>query len=318
MALKYKRVLLKLSGEALAGEKHFGLDYPTVASICKSIKGCVDLGAEVAILVGGGNFWRGRANGGMDRTRADHIGMLATAMNALSLADALEALIAAIYIDSKGINACRTVVLGLMNADYYKWSNGKFSNGVNKMTTDVITQISQWVSDGLIKDPRESNLLNNFIKGKCGIAITNAYGMKATGYFDEMNPNDVGFTYIPKYNDSSKSYTTGLFRGWGLIRGAKHPVEAGLFLRYYLDVNNYDVNSAFISADAQSFFFKLTSGINTDQKNPYMLLGITELRSEKVSDYTGISGMAPAQVSTQISSISPKIDSNAKKVNEEI
>ena len=92
MALKYKRVLLKLSGEALAGEKHFGLDYPTVTSICKSIKGCVDLGAEVAIVVGGGNFWRGRANGNMDRTRADHIGMLATAMNALSLADALESL----------------------------------------------------------------------------------------------------------------------------------------------------------------------------------------------------------------------------------
>ena len=91
MALKYKRVLLKLSGEALAGGKHFGLDYPTVTEICKSIKSCVELGAEVAIVVGGGNFWRGRSNEGMDRTRADHIGMLATVMNSLSLADALEA-----------------------------------------------------------------------------------------------------------------------------------------------------------------------------------------------------------------------------------
>ncbi len=92
MALKYKRVLLKLSGEALAGGKHFGLDYPTVSEICKSIKRCVELGAEVAIVVGGGNFWRGRSNESMDRTRADHIGMLATVMNSLSLADALEAL----------------------------------------------------------------------------------------------------------------------------------------------------------------------------------------------------------------------------------
>ncbi|MBP1577103.1 MAG: UMP kinase [Oscillospiraceae bacterium] len=90
MALKYKRVLLKLSGEAMAGEKHFGLDYPTVSNICKSIKECVDIGAEVAIVVGGGNFWRGRSSGEMERTRADHIGMLATVMNALSLADALE------------------------------------------------------------------------------------------------------------------------------------------------------------------------------------------------------------------------------------
>ena len=90
MALKYKRVLLKLSGEAMAGEKHFGLDYPTVSNICKSIKKCVDIGAEVAIVVGGGNFWRGRSSGEMERTRADHIGLLATVMNALSLADALE------------------------------------------------------------------------------------------------------------------------------------------------------------------------------------------------------------------------------------
>ncbi|MDF3005548.1 MAG: pyrH [Oscillospiraceae bacterium] len=92
MGLKYKRVLLKLSGEALAGGAHFGLDYKTVLSICKSIKECVDIGAQVAIVVGGGNFWRGRDSGGMERTRADHIGMLATVMNSLSLADALESL----------------------------------------------------------------------------------------------------------------------------------------------------------------------------------------------------------------------------------
>ena len=92
MALKYKRVLLKLSGEALAGERGFGLEYDVVREICKSIKACCDLGAEIGIVVGGGNFWRGRSKGDMDRTRADHIGMLATVMNALSLADALESL----------------------------------------------------------------------------------------------------------------------------------------------------------------------------------------------------------------------------------
>lgn len=92
MGLQYKRILLKLSGEAMAGEKHFGLDYPTVQRICESIKACHELGAEIAIVVGGGNFWRGRQNGSMDRTRADHIGMLATVMNSLSLADALESL----------------------------------------------------------------------------------------------------------------------------------------------------------------------------------------------------------------------------------
>ena len=90
MKSKYNRVLLKLSGEALAGEKKSGLDYTVITDICQSIKKCVDIGVEIAIVVGGGNFWRGRSSGAMDRTRADHIGMLATAMNALAVADVLE------------------------------------------------------------------------------------------------------------------------------------------------------------------------------------------------------------------------------------
>lgn len=89
---KYKRVLLKLSGEALAGEKKIGLDYSIITKICESIKKCADIGVQMGIVVGGGNFWRGRSSGAMDRTRADHIGMLATTMNALAVADVLESL----------------------------------------------------------------------------------------------------------------------------------------------------------------------------------------------------------------------------------
>ncbi len=89
---KYKRILLKLSGEALAGDKKTGLDIPTIEKICKSIKKCYDIGTQIGIVVGGGNFWRGRASGTMDRVRADHIGMLATTMNALAVADVLEGL----------------------------------------------------------------------------------------------------------------------------------------------------------------------------------------------------------------------------------
>ena len=92
MPLKYQRILLKLSGEALAGDGKFGLDYVIVQKICKSIRDCAEMGVQMAIVVGGGNFWRGRTSGSMDRTRADHMGMLATVMNSLALADALEAL----------------------------------------------------------------------------------------------------------------------------------------------------------------------------------------------------------------------------------
>jgi uridylate kinase len=100
MQLKYKRVLIKVSGEAMAGSQHFGLDFDTVLNICRSIKKCVDLGAEVAVVVGGGNFWRGRSSGQMDRTRADHMGMLATVINALALGDALEQLGVAVRVQT--------------------------------------------------------------------------------------------------------------------------------------------------------------------------------------------------------------------------
>ena len=89
---KYKRVLLKISGEALAGDKKVGLDFDVIKSVCEAIKKCVLLGVEVGVVVGGGNFWRGAqdSGGNIERTRADHMGMMATVMNCLALADTLE------------------------------------------------------------------------------------------------------------------------------------------------------------------------------------------------------------------------------------
>ena len=87
---KYKRILLKLSGEAMAGDKKTGINDDVVREITAKIKEVADLGVEVALVVGGGNFWRGRSSEKMDRVTADHMGMLATLMNALALSDALE------------------------------------------------------------------------------------------------------------------------------------------------------------------------------------------------------------------------------------
>lgn len=90
MKNKYKRFLLKISGEALAGSQKHGIDCEAVKKTCEMVKKCVDTGSEIAIVVGGGNFWRGRSNGEMNRVKADNIGMLATVMNAVALQDALE------------------------------------------------------------------------------------------------------------------------------------------------------------------------------------------------------------------------------------
>lgn len=89
MALRYRRVLLKISGEALGGAKGSGFDEPTMEKICSGIRAAHAAGAEIGIVVGGGNFWRGRSSGKMERTLADKIGMLATVMNCLAVSDAL-------------------------------------------------------------------------------------------------------------------------------------------------------------------------------------------------------------------------------------
>lgn len=90
MKSKYKRFLLKISGESLAGSQKHGIDFDAVKNTCEMIKKCVETGAEIAVVIGGGNFWRGRSSGEMDRVKADNIGMLATVMNAVALQDTLE------------------------------------------------------------------------------------------------------------------------------------------------------------------------------------------------------------------------------------
>ena len=90
--MKYRRILLKVSGEALAGDQHRGLDYTVIHPVCEAIKQCCDLGVQVGLVIGGGNFWRGVKDGAdkMQRSHGDAMGMLATVMNSIAMADALE------------------------------------------------------------------------------------------------------------------------------------------------------------------------------------------------------------------------------------
>lgn len=89
MKPKYKRILLKLSGEVLAGEQGHGFDFSVISTVAGIVAQCAESGVQIGIVVGGGNFWRGRSSGSMNRTKADHIGMLATVMNSICLCDAL-------------------------------------------------------------------------------------------------------------------------------------------------------------------------------------------------------------------------------------
>ncbi len=168
---KYKRILIKLSGEALAGGKGFGLDYDTVVEICKAIKEATHVGTEIAIVVGGGNFWRGAENQKMERTRADHMGMLATVINSLAIADALEQLdvpvrvqtalpmqqVAEPYIRNRAIRHLekgRVVVLACGTGNPYFSTDTASALRAAEIGADIILKATQ--VDGVYdKDPKK-------------------------------------------------------------------------------------------------------------------------------------------------------------------
>ncbi len=170
---KYRRVLLKLSGEALAGKQKQGIDFDVVNSICKPIKACADLGVQIGIVVGGGNFWRGRSSGEMDRTRADHMGMLATVINALGVADTLERLgvdvrvqtaismqqLAEPYIRNKAVRHLekgRVVVFGCGTGSPFFSTDTAASLRAAEINADVILKAT--MVDGVYdKDPKQND-----------------------------------------------------------------------------------------------------------------------------------------------------------------
>ena len=152
MEPKYKRVLLKLSGEALAGEKGTGLDHDMVARVANQVAYLIEQKVEVGLVIGGGNFWRGRTSQHMDRATADHMGMLATVINALAIQDALDQInvqnrvlsaidmrqIAEPYIKRRAIRHLeKGRVVIFLSSSLRKWRIQKFSLIHNKIPDSV-------------------------------------------------------------------------------------------------------------------------------------------------------------------------------------
>ena len=169
--MKYKRILLKLSGESLAGSKKVGIDFEKVLEICKEIKEIASLGVEVDIVVGGGNFWRGRSNQQMDRCTSDYIGMLGTTMNALALGDAFKQLnqevrvqtgvemrqIAEFYIKDRAIKHLekgRVVIFGCGTGSPFFSTDTAAALRANEINADALLKATN--VDGIYdKDPKK-------------------------------------------------------------------------------------------------------------------------------------------------------------------
>lgn len=176
----YKRVLLKISGEALSGGRGFGIDNEIVGDISLGIKKLVEVGVEVAVVVGGGNFWRGRTSQGMDRTTADYIGMLATVMNAMALQDSLENIdvatrvqtgiemrqVAEPYIRRRAVRHLekgRVVIFGAGTGNPYFSTDTAAALRAAEMEADVIL-LAKNVDAVYDKDPKEFDDAKKFTK----------------------------------------------------------------------------------------------------------------------------------------------------------
>lgn len=209
------------------------------------------------------------------------------------------------------------IMLAAADAYFYKYSNGRFTNGVNETTTKIMTQISQWYKDGITTKARENPDNIPFNNGKLAVVTTDLFGLKKTGYFSSMNANDIGFATLPSF-EGKAAVPCGISRGYGLVKGAKNPVGAGIFLRYYCDSNNYNLTSTFVSTEAQKFFFKQTAGTDSAKKIPYLLNGIVPITGEGINEYIDIFNQDPRQVSKSLEQIKNKINSNVNVLNKKI
>lgn len=169
--MKYKRIVLKLSGEVLAGKEKSGIDFDRVLELANEIKECANIGYEIAIVVGGGNFWRGKSNEYMDRATSDYIGMLATTMNALALGDAFKQLgvpvrvqtgvemrqIAEFYIKDRAIRHLekgRVVIFGCGTGSPFFSTDTASSLRAAEINADILVKATK--VDGVYdKDPKK-------------------------------------------------------------------------------------------------------------------------------------------------------------------
>ena len=200
--------------------------------------------------------------------------------------------------------------LGTIGSSVFQYKNGKFSNGIDSTLINASKRLSQWYNDGLCT-------WGNYAFGvnKAAFCISDTFGMRRTGYFANANWEDIGVYYAPDYDASHKACYSSIFRGYGIIKGAKNPVAAGIFLEHYLNVDNYNLDKCFINTEAQKFFFEITSG---DMKEKVYYFPSRIMSSAAGIDLTLFDTIvkgSPDQVTAQINAQKNAVDSAVKNYN---
>ena len=201
-----------------------------------------------------------------------------------------------------------------MGGGLVNYENGQFVSGVNQRTQDAIIKYCEAWKEGII----DWSASDNLTKGKGGIITSHAWVLKKTGGFKDTgyNLDDLGFYYMPRWDENSPYGCTGQVRGWGIVRGAREPVATGIFLRWYLDVNNYDSASTFISPEAEAFFYEVTS-IDYDNWNPCIVYFDSQdgIAGTTFNEHNNAMSGDPNQVMSAMASIKSCMERAATNIN---
>ncbi len=206
----------------------------------------------------------------------------------------------------------------------YKLENGVIKNGLDNKAVEIMSKYSQAKKDNIIMINK--SVTAGLMEGVTGIGTLHAWSLKKTGDLRNGKWDDYGFYFLPYYNEEAAAKkerpVTGIFRGWGIVRGAKEPVAAGLFLREYLDVDNYDVGGTYISPEAETFFFRVNDieeYSSFESYNPYMTYidmnnFITGVKAN--SEIYHAMYYDPAQVNTNVAAAKGAVDKAVKNLND--
>ena len=221
--------------------------------------------------------------------------------------------IKALGADYKGIMLEPDILTDSLGTSFvkYNYNNWTFSSGINDK---ALLEGYQWYADA-----REQGLLDGsfaaFTSNKCGLVIRGPYGLKNTGYFQDMNPEDVGITYLPTMEEGEPPLISSIYRSYGICDKAPNADAAGYFIRYWLDPDNYDLQNTFLTPAAGQWYYTLTNTVAT-QKYFCFDKPVANLIGEQVSVFwSPVRSASSAGVKTALDSVSPKVDQAVAAAN---
>ena len=221
--------------------------------------------------------------------------------------------IKALGADYKGIRLESDIFIDSLGTGFikYDFQTGIFSSGINEA---LLLEGYQWYADakeqGLLDGTNES-----FIQNKSGIVVRGPYGLKNTGYFKDMDPEDVGYIYLPSFKEGEKGRISSIYRMYGIVDGAPNADAAGYFIRYWLDPANYDLQNTFLTPEAGQWYYTLTNTVATQKYFNYEQACMSLIGESNTALYTEVRKATSAGVKTAIDSVSNIVDKAVAEAN---